>query len=373
VHVGLSVFPQALRPTDDDRAIYATEMAFADQAETRGFDSVWTAEHHFSGYTMSPSPTQFLTWVAARTSRVMLGSMVIVLPWHDPIRVAEELVILDHLSGGRTVLGVGRGLGPIEFDGFRIEMGESRQRFVESAHAISRALETGLLEYDGELYKQPPVKLRPEPYASFKGRTYASAVSPESARIMAELGFGIMIIAQKPWEIAIGEIESYRDLFREINGSEAPRPLLVNFTCVDEDAKVAEEMHGRYSVAYSRSAADHYEFTNPRLEQIPGYEYYARLRNNIEKHGLDRFVHFLANLQISGTPEEVADQTVERVRLVDAAGVINVLSFGGMPPDVAQRNLTTYSERVLPLLKDVDTFRDVGTVSDEDSASSAVA
>jgi alkanesulfonate monooxygenase SsuD/methylene tetrahydromethanopterin reductase-like flavin-dependent oxidoreductase (luciferase family) len=363
MHVGMSVFPQALGAGGDDRAVYESELAMAEQAEPAGFDSVWTAEHHFSGYTMTPNPAQFLSWVAGRTSEVRLGSMVTVLPWHDPVRVAEQWILLDHLSRGRAVLGLGRGLGPTEFDGFRVEMGESRRRFVEYAEAITTALETGVMEYDGELYQQPRVELRPAPYGSFAGRTYASAVSPESARIMAELGMGIMIIAQKPWETTLKEMEQYRALFLEVNGVPAPRPLLVSFTCVHADAAAAADMHERYQVAYSQSAADHYQFTNPRLERIPGYEYYGRLRATIEKHGIERFVRFLADLQLSGTPDDVAAQTVERVRLLDAAGVINVFSFGGMARDVAQANLDAYVEHVLPLLKATDAFRDLGSRS----------
>ena len=76
--------------------------------------------------------------------------MVMVLPWHDPVRVAEEIAWLDTVSGGRTVLGLGRGLGSIEFDNFRLDMGESRQRFVEYATAISDSLETGVLTSDGD-------------------------------------------------------------------------------------------------------------------------------------------------------------------------------------------------------------------------------
>lgn len=106
-------------------------------------------------------------------------------------------MVLDHVSKGRAILGVGRGLGRIEFEGFRINMGESRERFVEYAQAILNAFETGYIESDGQFYKQQRTSIRPSPFKSFRGRTYAAAVSPESARIMAKLGIGILIIAQK--------------------------------------------------------------------------------------------------------------------------------------------------------------------------------
>ncbi len=81
--------------------------------------------------------------------------MVVVLPWHDPLRVAEEVSMLDAISDGRLILGLGRGAGKVEFDGFRLSMDESRDRFVESAQMLLRGLETGYVEFDGRYVKQP--------------------------------------------------------------------------------------------------------------------------------------------------------------------------------------------------------------------------
>src|SRR5258708_30128865 len=117
---------------------------------------------------MAPSAVQFLTWLAARTQRIQLGSMVVVLPWHDPIRVVEDVCVLDQMSGGRALVGLGRGLGRVEFEGFGLPMGESRQRFTEYSEALISALETGTIPHEGELYRQAPVAIRPGPYASFK-------------------------------------------------------------------------------------------------------------------------------------------------------------------------------------------------------------
>jgi len=359
MHVGMGVFFQGLEPGIADHEICRQGLALADNAEASRFESVWTAEHHFTEYHMMPNPIQFLTYMAARTSQVRLGTMVVVLPWHDPVRVAEEIAWVDTVSQGRVILGLGRGLGAIEFDNFRLEMGESRQRFVEYATAITHALDTGVLQSDGELYKQPVAQLRPPAFTTFRGRTYASAVSPESAKIMARLGYGLMLIAQKPWDTTVRETAEYRELFRECNGHEPPQPVLVNFTAVHTDATRAREMHEQYTLAYAKSTVKHYDFTNPRLETVPGYEYYAGLRRNIEKHGLDTFSRFLADLQMSGTPSELVDMTTERVRALDAGGVVNVFGFGGMPSDDAKKNMDTYARHVLPKLREIDTFRDL--------------
>ena len=108
MHVGMTTFFQNIGHAMSDAAVYAHELSMADLAEPLGFDSLWSAEHHFDDYTMCPNVGQFLTYMAGRTRKVKLGSMVMVLPWHDPVRLAEEVSVLDHLSGGRVILGIGR-------------------------------------------------------------------------------------------------------------------------------------------------------------------------------------------------------------------------------------------------------------------------
>ena len=361
MHMGYSAFFQNKIPGMTDAEVYAHELSMADLAEPLGFDSIWSAEHHFDDYTMCPSVLQFLTYMAGRTAHVKLGSMVVVLPWHDPIRVAEEFSVLDHMSGGRAILGIGRGLGRIEFEGFQRDMNESRQRFVEYSDAILNALDTGTIQYDGELYKQVPTDIRPAPLHHFRGRAYMSAVSPESARIGARMGAGVLIIAQKPWEKTLEDLENYREIYREENdGAEPPKPIMLAFIGCHEDAGVAQEMREKYIRGYSQSALEHYEFNNEGLADIKGYEYYAGLSKNINKHGIDTFIDFLADLQIWGTPDEVYEKMADYQRMTDAAGFMGVFSYGGMPHDLARQNIHTFADKVLPRIKALDVGVDVG-------------
>jgi hypothetical protein len=151
---------------------------------------------------------------------------------------------------------------------------------------------------------------------------------------MARLGYGLMLIAQKPWDTVVKETREYAALFESINGYEAPGPILVNLTSVDRDAGRARALHDEYTVAYARST--------------------------IEKHGVYQFNRFMSDLQISGTPQQVIDATVDRVRAVNAAAVVNVLTMGGMTEDVARTNFLTYATDVLPVLKGIDTHRRIG-------------
>src|ERR1700741_5600293 len=99
MHVGMAGIFRGEGEGRTDRNVYRNELRFADLAEPWGFESIWGVEHHFTDYTMAPDGPQFLTYMAGRTQRAQLGSMVVVLPWHDPMRVAEEVSMLDSISG----------------------------------------------------------------------------------------------------------------------------------------------------------------------------------------------------------------------------------------------------------------------------------
>ena len=209
MHVGYNAAFQNPHDALGDDAVYENELRLCDLAVELGFESLWTVEHHFDDYTMCPDPVQWLSYMAGKHPDVLLGSGVIVLPWHDPLRVAEQVALLDHVSHGRMILGIGRGLARIEYDGFRVDMNTSRERFVEYARLISEALETGYMEYDNEFGTQPRRQIRPRPVRSFRGRTYAAAVSPESMPLMAGLGIGVLVIPQKPWPTVQQDIAEY--------------------------------------------------------------------------------------------------------------------------------------------------------------------
>ncbi len=363
MHVGLGLNFQSLDGSNDT-VVCREELALAARAEDAGFDSVWSSEHHFSDYQLTAQMLMFLAWVAGQTKRVKLGTMVTVLPWHDPVRVAESFSALDHLSGGRAVLGMGRGLGRREFTGFRLNMGESRQRFTEYSEAILQALETGYIEYDGKFYQQPRTELRPRPLASFRGRTFAAAVSPASMEIMARLGVGIMVIAQKPWETAEQELHEYRERFLKLNGFEAPKPILVVVAAVTPDQAQAQHVRDVYLQRWARSTVEHYEFSNPGFADIPGYEYYSGLAANIAKHGLERFNGFLADLQVWGTPQEVTEKLLEYAKRCDAGALIVPLTFGGLPYDEARASFELFATEVLPALHGHAVGGDIGVTYD---------
>src|SRR5246127_1506456 len=173
------------QPGRSDAAVMTEHMAWGALAEPLGFDSLFALEHHFTGYAMSPAPTQLLAYYAGRTRRITLGTAVIVLPWHDPVRVAEQIALLDILCGGRCLFGFGRGAASVEYEGFRIPLEAARPRFVEAAQIVVKALTNDSFDYDGEFYQIPRTAIRPRPISHPEERFFASSVSPESAEIMA--------------------------------------------------------------------------------------------------------------------------------------------------------------------------------------------
>jgi alkanesulfonate monooxygenase SsuD/methylene tetrahydromethanopterin reductase-like flavin-dependent oxidoreductase (luciferase family) len=354
MHVGTSTFFQNFRQAMTDLEVYQNELRLADLCEPLGYDSIWAVEHHFTDYTMCPDVLQFLSYMAGRTQTVLLGSMVVVLPWHNPLRVAEQFSVLDHLSGGRAIVGVGRGLARVEFDGFKLKMEESRIRFAESTKLLVDALENGVAEFDGELIKQPRANIRPKPYKSFKGRTYAAAVSPESSLALAQLGLGILIIPQKPWSEVENELKAYREIFHEVNGEPAPPPIVVGFTFCHEDEETAKDMATEYVGNYWDSIMDHYEFRSDHLKTTKGYEYYGKFTEKIEQYGNQDVKDFFLDLQVWGTPEQCYEKIMTTRGRIGSETYLAAFSFGGMPYDEVEKSMKLFASKVLPRLKEVE-------------------
>lgn len=350
MHVGFAPLFQNLGKPIPDHEVYRLEVAMADQAEGMGFDSVWSIEHHFTDYTMVPDPVQFLTYMAGRTSRVQLGTMVIVLPWHDPVRVAEQVALLDILSGGRMILGVGRGLGRVEFDGFRVPMDESRDRFVETAELVLGGLERGYVELDGRFVQQPRRDIRPAPMKTFRGRTFAAAVSPDSMPVMAKLGVGLLVIPQKPWEDVRSDFEVYHRVWADTHGqaSMPPDPLCGGFFFVDESADRAEEMAYRYIGRYYHSVMEHYELAAGHLQDKKGYEFYRAIHKHIDNRSPEGAAADFVRLMPFGTPDQVIEKIEFIHNTIGARGVMTHFAYGGMDYAEANRNMRLFAEKVMP-------------------------
>lgn len=353
MHVGYSLAFQNLGNQLRDEDVFARELRLADVAVDLGFESIWTVEHHFTDYLISPDPVQLLTWLGARYPHILLGTGVVVLPWHEPVRCAENIAMLDNLSGGRLILGLGRGIARIEYDGFRVDMDSSRARFVSYSKAILEGLEHGYIEADDEFVQIPRREIRPRPQFSLRGRTYAGAMSPEAMPIMARLGVGLLVIPQKPWDVVRGDLDRYRDAWTEAYGAHVPppAPLCGGHVFVHHDEEHAREMAHRYIGAYYHSVMRHYGFDQHEHAGVKGYEFYASISRHIDRTGNDGAAAEYVNLMPWGTPDQVLAKFETLRDLLGMAAINPWFSYAGMPPDDAEGNLRLFAREVLPVLK----------------------
>ncbi|HEY7519050.1 MAG TPA: LLM class flavin-dependent oxidoreductase [Methylomirabilota bacterium] len=337
-----------------DASVVGEHMALGDLAEPLGFDSLWALEHHFTGYAMSPAPTQLLAYYAGRTRRIMLGTAVIVLPWHDPIRVAEQIALLDIMSGGRCLFGFGRGAATVEYAGFRVPMEEARPRFVEAARIVVKALTDEVFEWDGEFFTIPRTSIRPRPISHPERRFYASSVSPESAEIMARLGFGVLVVMQNEWPKAAEDIQRYREIAAAVGHTPRPPIILTNVSVAESRAEARE----RAVIYLSRkwdSIDNHYHFSDGHLATVKGYEFYggmAKTYSKMKDAGFrQKATDFYVKIQIVGTPDDCLQQIAELQRLTGVDHLVTEFAFGGMPHEQAELNMRLFADRVVPVLQ----------------------
>ena len=343
------------QPGRSDASVVGEHLALGDLAEPLGFDSLFALEHHFTGYAMSPAPAQLLSYFAGRTRRISLGTAVIVLPWHDPVRVAEEIALLDILCGGRCLFGFGRGAASVEYEGFRIPMEEARPRFVEAAQIIVKALSQDSFEHHGEFFQIPRTAIRPRPISHPERRFHASAVSPDSAEIMAKLGFGILMVMQNEWAKASADIARYREIATAAGHTPRPPVILTNVCCAESRSR-AHERAVKYLGQKWQSIDDHYHFSDGHLSTVKGYESYGKMAKTYAKindsaENKAKATEFYVSIQIVGTPDDCLEKIAELQRCTGMDHLVTEFSFGAMPHEEAEVNMRLFADRVMPRLQ----------------------
>ncbi len=334
-----------------DGQMWEEELRLAEIAADSGFDCLWSAEHHFNDYSFVPDNLQLMTHLAAKHPDIDVGTAAVILPWHNPLRVAENAAVLDLLSGGRLRLGFGRGLARREFEAFGMSMDESRERFDEAAPMIVDALNTGFIEGNGKYYQQERTEIRPRPQHSFDGRIYAVAASDESVISAAKLGAHIIMFADRPWEMRMPGIERGRALHREFHGTEPPNLLLTEFAICGNDLAQTEEEARQYQGKFVESNFYHYEFLGNHFKSVKGYNAYQQKADMARAAGLDGAVEGFMKAASWGTPDKILRGLEERRAIVGNFELNVAFRFGGIPLDIAERSLKLFAKEVLPVLK----------------------
>ncbi|MGD8830232.1 MAG: LLM class flavin-dependent oxidoreductase [Pseudomonadales bacterium] len=345
----------AARPPRSDRQVFTEELEIARIADSSGFDSVWTIEHHFTPYTMVTNPLQYLTYIAGITRNVDLGTMVTVLPWHNPVRVAEDVNMLDAFLGPdrEIICGVGRGLGRREYAGLGIDQNEARERFDESIQVLQQLLRTGTCTFEGEFFQLHDVRLRPQPEKDLSENLWCAGGTEQTVKIIAKHDVRPLTIPTTSLEAARANILRYAELRRDA-GFEPSHTKLAVWTYVSEDADEAQEMAQRYMAQYSDSALRHYELLGDHLKNIKGYESYAA-QSEALRADPSVFTNTFAQAHPYGTPQQAIDKAIELAHAFGTDELMFVFRYGDMPMEAAERSMRLFAEKVRPALQQVET------------------
>ncbi len=335
----------------NDQQMFEGEIDLAIAADRLGFDSLWCVEHHFEDYGLCPDNIQYLSYLATRTKNAKLVPGAVILPWNDPLRVAEKMAVLEYFAPGRVALGIGRGLARREYRGFRVPMEEARGRFEEGARLVLDALDKGYMESDTELFQQPRVDIRPRPLRGYRDALYCVAMSNDSAEAAAELGGSMMTFIQFAFERHMPMIELYRERFSKVHEREAPPPVLTDVTVIHEDEEEARRLAYEHIGNHFIAVTDHYEFAGDHFKNIRGYESYQAGADLIKSAGLEESQKTYIEAQNYGTPKQVVEKYRERMELVGDFNAMLIVSSGGIPFPVAQNSLKLFAEQVMPELR----------------------
>ena len=348
----LSIF-QNYRDEQNDGDVMRGELAIALLAEELGYDSYWATEHHFFGYSMCPDNLQWLAGVAAQTRRIKVGTGAIIMPWNDPYRIAAKVALLDQQSGGRALLGFGRGLSKREYGTFGIPMDEARPRFDEGTQLVVEALDRGWMEADTSCFKQARAEIRPRPTRTFNDRVFSIGVSPDSAVQAAVLGARLMVLAQQPWEVFRDmALVPYQNKWREVRGTEPPPPVCGQLVYCDRDAARANELGERYVKNYFATVVEHYEIHGKHFQGTKGYEFYASAAEMIEAIGLAEMASMYASVNTFGTPDQIVEK-IEAQRQITGCDVdvLAITKYGGMTQAEAESSMRLFADEVSPRLR----------------------
>jgi alkanesulfonate monooxygenase SsuD/methylene tetrahydromethanopterin reductase-like flavin-dependent oxidoreductase (luciferase family) len=334
-----------------DDTLYMGELV-----EPLGFDSIWATEHYGSAYSMQPNPLQWLAYWAGRTSRVDVGTAVIVAPWWNPVRLAHEISMLDILLKGRRLhLGIGRGVAPHEYASLGIPIEESHTYFYDVVNAIRAADGAERFTFDGQVFKIPPTTVRPQ--ARHKGdlttNIKAAFSTEKSARLAAENGLGQMFVSGDDLPAMTAGVTRFNEIRAELGlPPDQPTTLLWMYCAA---TPVEAEEGWEYFHNQLLAAQHHYfEWNNPGFQDIKGYEEYLT-RQAADVGVADAALAARRATQPIGTPDEVIDKIRSLQWAISLGELVVHVFYGGMPRDKAEKSLRLFAEKVLPAVQAMGT------------------
>jgi alkanesulfonate monooxygenase SsuD/methylene tetrahydromethanopterin reductase-like flavin-dependent oxidoreductase (luciferase family) len=300
--------------------VYRRALERIDIMDRAGYDAVWLTEHHFSDYSVCPSIPVLGSHVAARTSRLRIGTGVTLAPFYHPLRLAEEVALLDVLSGGRVNWGAGRGFDPREFATFGVPMEESRARFREAVEVVLRAWTNERLTYEGEFFSFENVEVLPKPVQRPHPPVWVAATSVGAIAWAASAGHSILMDPHSTHEEIGEKWEHYRQRLEahghSIAGREVPIARLLAIAATEAEAAEVARLGAKWLLIY----------IDPRSFGVVG----------------DPVERYVERVIIHGTPERVADE-IQRLH-----EEVHLDYMIGAP--LSHETFMLFTEKVLPRL-----------------------
>jgi alkanesulfonate monooxygenase SsuD/methylene tetrahydromethanopterin reductase-like flavin-dependent oxidoreductase (luciferase family) len=315
--------------------LFETRLKLTEQYDQTGFRSYHIAEHHSTPLGMAPSPSVFLAAVAQRTRRLRFGPLLYITPMYHPLRVAEEVVMLDHMSRGRLELGLGRGVSPIELAGFGIDLAKTPEMNREATEVILKALASDILDHEGKYYQFKNVRIAARPLQQPHPPLWFAPLEPSRAADAARLKGHIVTLVPDAGVRAL--TDAYRAAWQAEGMAGATMPLMGVFRHVvvaESDAKALDIARSAY-----RLWRHHMAF----LWEWGGIEFPVKAIYPDEFDALQAM-----GMGIAGTPETVRRYIASAVAATGITYFVCDMAFGSIPFDAASRSVDLFAREVMP-------------------------
>ena len=336
--------PRALPHAD----IYARGVEIAQAAEDFGYDGVWLAEHHFSNYGYLSRPMIMATYLAAKTSRIRIGTAVVVLPLHNPLMVAEEAATIDLLSEGRFDLGLGRGYQQYEFQRLGLDLKDSRARWDEAIKIVTRAFTEESFSYNGKYFSFPETTVLPKPYQKPHPPIWIVGQSPESIDGAVGRGFNVVTGGAA---FPIGRIEERREQFDDAvrrYGRDGQLQFGIQqkiYVTESEEEAVKMAEHGLWNMRVSLSLRlGREQVERGRVTDVP-IEDEPSIQELVDRHFL------------FGTPDTVSEKLLRLREKLQLDHLNCDFWLGDMPQEKVLRSMELFANHVIPKVQEAERSR----------------
>jgi alkanesulfonate monooxygenase SsuD/methylene tetrahydromethanopterin reductase-like flavin-dependent oxidoreductase (luciferase family) len=311
----------------DLTTVYARALERIEIMDRTGYDAVWLAEHHFSSFSVCPSVHMVGTLAAARTRRLRIGTAVSLAPFYHPLRLAEEVALLDVLSGGRVNWGAGRGFARVEFTAFGVPAEESASRFRETVEIVLRAWTDERLNFAGRHFRFEDVEVLPKPAQHPHPPVWMAASSESAIEWAASRGFSILMDPHSSSAEIGRKRRHYAERLAAAGFSEAGRDIPIA-------RLVALAGNASDAAAVARSGAEW------MVNSYLGTQHRPVMQQSFTPAGADPVQRYLDEVILHGTPDKVVD---EILRLRDEIGLDYLLCA-----PLSHQSFMLLTEQVLP-------------------------